>query len=70
MLLVLYSPGVLEEEDVLINVNLLDEEVAEKNIKHKMKKPDYKPYDEAQFDEYGQVGPFGFLTGYLDMHYS
>lgn len=45
-----------DNEDVLINVNIIDDEKAEKNVENKKKKPDYKPYDEPQFDEYGMVG--------------
>ena len=50
--------GVLDDddEDVLINVNIIDDERAEKNVDNKKKKPDYKPYDEPEFDEYGMVG--------------
>lgn len=49
--------GVLdeEEEDVLVNVNIVDDERAEKNVENKKKNPDYKPYDEPEFDEYGMV---------------
>ena len=48
--------GVLEEDDdTLINVNIIDEEKAAKNIENKKKKPDYKPYDESDMDEYGMV---------------
>lgn len=44
------SLGVLEEEggDVLVNVNLLDKEKAEKNVELRKKKPDYKPYEEEE----------------------
>ncbi|XP_041353215.1 U4/U6.U5 tri-snRNP-associated protein 1-like [Gigantopelta aegis] len=64
VILTLKDKGVLEDEDVLINVNILDEEVAEKNLKHKMKKPEYKPYDEPQFDEYGQLQTTNILDKY------
>ena len=49
--------GILDEEqdDVLVNVNIEDDERAEKNIENKKKKPDYKPYDEPEYDEYGMV---------------
>lgn len=41
--------GVLvEEEDVLVNVNIVDQEKAEKNVELKKKKPDYKPYEEEE----------------------
>ncbi|XP_076463478.1 U4/U6.U5 tri-snRNP-associated protein 1-like [Babylonia areolata] len=55
VVLTLKDKGVLDEEDddVLINVNIIDDEKAEKNVENKKKKPDYKPYDEAEVDEYG-----------------
>lgn len=41
--------GVLEEkEDMLVNVNIVDREKAEKNVELKKKKPDYKPYEEEE----------------------
>lgn len=41
--------GVLqEEEDVLVNVNLVDKERAEKNVELRKKKPDYLPYAEDE----------------------
>lgn len=57
IVLTLKDKGVLDEdnEDVLINVNIIDDEKAEKNVENKKKKPDYKPYDEPQFDEYGML---------------
>ena len=42
-----------EEDDALVNVNIIDEEKAKKNVENKKKKPAYKPYDE--FDEFGNV---------------
>ena len=47
----------MDEEggDTLINVNLVDEEKAEKNLELKKKKPDYNPYDAGDVDEYGMV---------------
>lgn len=44
-----------EEGDTLINVNIVDEEKAEKNVELKKKKPDYNPYDAGDVDEYGMV---------------
>jgi hypothetical protein len=44
-----------EEGDTLINVNLIDDEKAEKNVELKKKKPDYNPYDVGDVDEYGMV---------------
>lgn len=34
---------------------MLDDEVAKKNTENKKKKFDYKPYDDAEEDEYGMV---------------
>ena len=42
-----------EEADVLVNVNIVDDEKAAKNIENKKKKPDYQAYDD--FDEDGIV---------------
>lgn len=55
VILTLKDKGVLDEEDddVLVNVNIIDDERAEKNVENKKKKPDYKPYDEPELDEYG-----------------
>ncbi|CAL8331215.1 unnamed protein product [Lota lota] len=49
VILTLEDKGVLEEEeDVLVNVNMIDRERAEKNVELKKKKPDYKPYEEDE----------------------
>uniref|UniRef100_A0AAY4A165 U4/U6.U5 tri-snRNP-associated protein 1 n=1 Tax=Denticeps clupeoides TaxID=299321 RepID=A0AAY4A165_9TELE len=49
VVLTLQDKGVLdEEEDVLVNVNILDKEKADKNVELKKKKPDYKPYEEEE----------------------
>ncbi|ESP02865.1 hypothetical protein LOTGIDRAFT_156816 [Lottia gigantea] len=42
-----------DEDDELINVNMLDDEATDRNLENKKKKPDYKPYDEPEYDEYG-----------------
>lgn len=48
--------GVLDEnEDVLLNVNIVDDEKAAKNVELKKGKPDYNPYDEEELDELGNV---------------
>lgn len=56
-LLLLYLSGILDDDnaDVLMNVNMLDDEAAKKNLENKKKKAEYKPYDEAEEDEYGMV---------------
>ncbi|KAK2100125.1 U4/U6.U5 tri-snRNP-associated protein 1 [Saguinus oedipus] len=66
MILTLKDKGVLqEEEDVLVNVNLVDKERAEKNVELRKKKPDYLPYveDESVDDlaqaRGGQAGQWG-----------
>uniref|UniRef100_A0A6I8NI15 Spliceosome associated factor 1, recruiter of U4/U6.U5 tri-snRNP n=1 Tax=Ornithorhynchus anatinus TaxID=9258 RepID=A0A6I8NI15_ORNAN len=49
LILTLKDKGVLqEEEDVLVNVNLVDKERAEKNVELRKKKPDYRPYAEEE----------------------
>lgn len=66
VILTLKDRGVLDEEndDVLVNVNIIDDERAEKNTENKKKKPDYKPYDEPEFDEYGMLQPKDILDKY------
>ena len=49
VILTLEDKGVLEEkEDVLVNVNMIDKERADKNVELLKKKPDYKPYEEDE----------------------
>ncbi|XP_067877746.1 U4/U6.U5 tri-snRNP-associated protein 1 [Heterodontus francisci] len=49
VVLTLKDKGVLDEEDdVLVNVNILDKERADKNVEHKKKKPDYQAYEEEE----------------------
>ena len=57
VLLISVALGVLDEEegDTLVNYNMLDNEAAAKNVENKKSRPDYKPYDEPQYDEYGMV---------------
>ncbi|KAK3736823.1 hypothetical protein RRG08_000574 [Elysia crispata] len=66
VILTLKDKGILDEEqdDVLVNVNIEDDERAEKNIENKKKKPDYKPYDEPEYDEYGMMKPTSMLSKY------
>ena len=49
--------GVLDEDadDTLINVNIIDDERAAKNVENKKKKPGYQAYDDSEFDEFGTV---------------
>ncbi|CAF0842740.1 unnamed protein product [Brachionus calyciflorus] len=51
-----------DDADVLVNVNLLDDERAIKNLENKKKKPDYNPYDD--FDEDGNFKVKSILTKY------
>uniref|UniRef100_A0A7N5KRK3 U4/U6.U5 tri-snRNP-associated protein 1 n=1 Tax=Ailuropoda melanoleuca TaxID=9646 RepID=A0A7N5KRK3_AILME len=58
VILTLKDKGVLQEgEDVLVNVNLVDKERAEKNVELRKKKPDYLPYAEDEsVDDLAQAG--------------
>ena len=59
------SVGVLDEnDDVLLNVNIVDDEKAAKNVELKKGKPGYNPYDEEEVDEFGNVSS-KLPTGYL-----
>lgn len=66
VILTLQDKGVLEEEeDVLINVNMVDKEKAEKNVELKKKRPEYKPYDEEEsVDDMVTFKPRGVLSKY------
>lgn len=65
MILTLKDKGVLEEEeDVLVNVDMVDKEKADKNIENKTKRPEYRPYDEPEFDEFGILKPKSLLSKY------
>ena len=52
-----YHAGILDEDDndVLMNMNMLDDERACRNVDNKLKKPGYKAYDEDEFEESGLV---------------
>lgn len=63
--LTLQDRDVLDEsDDVLENVNIADDEKASKNVENKIKRPDYKPYDEPEFDEFGILKPKSLLSKY------
>ncbi|XP_054999163.1 U4/U6.U5 tri-snRNP-associated protein 1 isoform X1 [Sorex araneus] len=66
LILTLKDKGVLqEEEDVLVNVNLVDKERAEKNVELRKKKPDYLPYAEDEsVDDLAQQKPRSILAKY------
>lgn len=57
VILTLKDKGVLDEDadDTLINVNIIDDERAAKNVENKKKKPGYQAYDDSEFDEYGTL---------------
>lgn len=57
--------GVLQEgEDVLVNVNMVDKERADKNVELRKKKPDYLPYAEDEsVDDLAQVCLWGRSWG-------
>lgn len=65
VILTLRDKDVLNDnEDVLENINLLDDEKAAKNVDNKVKKPDYKPYDDDEFDEFGILKKSSLLSKY------
>lgn len=65
VILTLKDKGVLqEEEDVLVNVNLLDKERAEKNVELRKKRPDYLPYADESVDDLAQQKPRSVLSKY------
>ncbi|KAG8437856.1 hypothetical protein GDO86_008524, partial [Hymenochirus boettgeri] len=67
VILTLKDKGVLDEDDsdVLVNVNILDKEKAEKNVELKKKKPDYKPYEEEEsVDDMAICRPKSILSKY------
>lgn len=67
VILTIQDKGVLEEEeeDVLINVEMVDKEKAEKNVELKKKKPDYKPYEEEEsVDDMVTFKPRSVLSKY------
>ncbi|XP_055949942.1 U4/U6.U5 tri-snRNP-associated protein 1-like isoform X2 [Argiope bruennichi] len=65
VILTLKDKGVLEEEDdVLENVNIVDSERYAKNIENKKKKPDYMPYEEPEYDEFGILKKKNLLSKY------
>ncbi|XP_043835755.1 U4/U6.U5 tri-snRNP-associated protein 1-like [Dromiciops gliroides] len=66
VILTLKDKDVLQEgEDVLVNVNLLDKERAEKNVELRKKKPDYRPYAEDEsVDDMAVWKPRSILAKY------
>lgn len=67
VILTLKDKRILDEDDegdTLINVNMIDDEHAAKNVETKKRKPDYKPYDEPEYDEYGMLKQKEILDKY------
>ncbi|CAH3182747.1 unnamed protein product, partial [Porites lobata] len=66
MIMTLKDASVLDDdvEETLINVNIVDKEKGNKNVELRKKKPDYRPYDEPEMDEYGMVKARGVLDKY------
>ncbi len=63
VVLTLKDSTVLDEDngDVLVNVNMIDDEHASKNVLLKKGLPGYLPYEE-EFDEYGNVSGCGLVA--------
>ncbi|ESN94957.1 hypothetical protein HELRODRAFT_102759 [Helobdella robusta] len=53
-----------DDEDVLINVNMVDDEKAAKNVENKKARPTYNPYDEPEYDEFGNIKQKELLDKY------
>lgn len=66
VILTLKDKGVLEEDegDVLVNVNVIDNEKADENVKNKKTDIHYKGYDDGEYDEYGQYKARDILEKY------
>ncbi|XP_013387929.1 U4/U6.U5 tri-snRNP-associated protein 1 [Lingula anatina] len=67
VILTLKDKGILDEDDegdTLVNVNIVDDERSKKNVENKKKKPDYKPWDEPEYDEYGMLKTSNILDKY------
>lgn len=68
VILTLKDSGVLDEgDDVLVNVNLIDEEKYEKNLRNKKLKPNtfgYNVFDDNEMDEFGNYKKKEILSKY------
>jgi U4/U6.U5 tri-snRNP-associated protein 1 len=64
--LVFFLSEVLAEDgdDVLMNINIMDDEAAKRNLDNKKKRPDYNPYDVEEVDEYGMLKEKEVLSKY------
>ena len=67
VILTLQDKRILDEDgdqDTLENVNIIDNEKAAQNVENKLKRPEYKPWDEPEYDEYGMLKPKNMLEKY------
>ncbi|XP_060516970.1 U4/U6.U5 tri-snRNP-associated protein 1 [Cylas formicarius] len=65
VILTLKDKGVLEdEEDILMNVNMVENEKYKKNVDLKKKKILYNPYEDQQYDEFGNLKEKSLLSKY------
>lgn len=64
-ILTLKDSNVLDgDEDTLVNVNIIDDERAEKNLMRKKEDPDKMEYDAPEVDAYGNIVQRTLLTKY------
>ncbi|XP_066987949.1 U4/U6.U5 tri-snRNP-associated protein 1 [Macrobrachium rosenbergii] len=64
-ILTLKDSNILDnEEDTLVNVNIIDDERVEKNLKRRRMKPDEVEYEAPEIDEYGNFVQNNLLTKY------
>lgn len=66
VILTLKDKRILDDDadDTLVNVNMIDDEHAAKNKENRKRKPDYQPYDEPEFDEFGMLKQREILDKY------
>ncbi|XP_066260823.1 U4/U6.U5 tri-snRNP-associated protein 1 [Euwallacea similis] len=65
VILTLKDSGVLEnEDDVLVNVNMIDNEKYKKNVENKTRKIHYNPYENEEYDEFGNPKEKALLSKY------
>ncbi|XP_063612338.1 U4/U6.U5 tri-snRNP-associated protein 1-like [Penaeus indicus] len=64
-ILTLKDSNILDDkEDTLVNVNMVDDEHVEKNLKRRLKKTDDKEYEAPEVDEFGNIVQNSLLTKY------
>ena len=54
-----------DRDDVLVNISMVDQEKADKNVENRKGKPGYNPYEEEK-DEFGDVSEYLFLFRLLE----